>query len=298
MRQAMAIAAFLLGTIVVLAIVAVGVGTVLWHRSSARMIQQLDRRDETVTPLRSPAFSDGELSGLPSPVARYFRFALTPRQPLVRRARLTQTGEFALRPDAWRAFTAAEHFSVSPPGFVWDASIRMAPLLVVRVRDGYVAGEGVMSGKVAGVFSVVDQHGTPEMASGELMRFLAEAVWFPTALLPSAGVRWDPMSDTVAKATLTHGRTSAALDVYFGAQGEIVRVATLRFRDVNGTPVLTPWVGHFADYRPADGMMIPMSGAVEWVLPDGPSPYWRGRIATAVYEFWPRTAAEPATPAP
>ncbi len=239
----------------------------------------------------SATLSHEELRGLPRPVVRYFQFALTSGQSWIRRARFSQTGEFALHAGEWRSFTASEYFSVNPPGFVWDANIRMAPILLVHVRDSYIHGEGVMYGKLASIVPVVNQRGTPEMASGELLRYLAEAVWLPTALLPSAGVSWAPVSDTVAIATLTDGRTSAALDVYFGEHGEIVRIATFRYRDVDGTPVLTPWVGHFGDYQRVSGMMIPMSGDVEWVLPGGPSPYWRGHIVSADYEFAPTVPA-------
>ena len=39
-----------------------------------------------------------------------------------------------------------------------------------------------------------------EVAQGELMRFFAEAAWYPTALLPSQGVRWQAVDDTSARA--------------------------------------------------------------------------------------------------
>jgi hypothetical protein len=65
-----------------------------------------------------------------------------------------------------------------------------APGLPVRVHDAYVAGEGVLNARVLGLVSVVDMRGTGEVAEGELMRFFAEAAWYPTALLPSQGVRW------------------------------------------------------------------------------------------------------------
>jgi hypothetical protein len=71
----------------------------------------------------------------------------------------------------------------------------------------------------------------------------------------------------------------------------------MRFRDVKGTPVLTPWADHFGDSQRVAGTMIPMSGAVEWIFRDGPYPYWRGRIVTADYEFAPTTATASAIPA-
>ena len=229
-------------------------------------------------------FSREQLAGLPAPAVRYFAFALTPGQPLIRRARLKWSGEFLMRTGgAWSPFTAEQHYTVRPPGFVWDAAIRMAPLLAVRVRDGYVDGEGAMHARVAGLVPVVDQHGTPEMAAGTLGRYLAEAVWLPTALLPSEGVTWTPVDDSTARATLSDRGTTVWIDFHFGAQGEIVRASTDRYRDVNGTAVLMPWVGHFREYKRVRGVMLPTAGEAEWVLPEGRLPYWRGRIASVEY---------------
>src|SRR5207249_11032068 len=80
--------------------------------------------------------------------------------------------------------------STDPPGFVWDAAIRVAPFLSVRVRDAYIRGAGSMQGRLAAVVTVVDQRDRPELNAGALQRYLAEAVWFPTALLPGQGVAW------------------------------------------------------------------------------------------------------------
>jgi hypothetical protein len=58
-------------------------------------------------------------------------------------------GEFRTRPNAtWSRFIANQHFTVDPPGFVWDATINMGPLLPVRVCDGYIAGEASCSARL------------------------------------------------------------------------------------------------------------------------------------------------------
>jgi hypothetical protein len=174
---------------------------------------------------------------------------------------------------------------VQPPGFVWDATIHMAPLVPVRVRDEYVAGEGAMLGKVAALVPVADQRGTPEMAAGALSRYLGEAVWLPTALLPSAGVSWAAIDDSTARATLTDGETMVSADFHFGARGEIVGTTMSRFRDVNGRGVLTPFEGRMGGaYRRVSGMMVPEAGEVAWLLPAGRFAYWRGRLVDAAYE--------------
>ena len=34
-----------------------------------------------------------------------------------------------------------------------------------------------------------------------------------------------------------------------------------------------------------DGMRIPLAGEVEWILPEGPQPYWRGEILDIEYDL-------------
>jgi hypothetical protein len=261
---------------------AAAIGNVLWERSTTRALRRLN--PDTAASDGAAAFSPDQLTGLPAPVARYFAFALTPGQPVIRHARLRQRGEF-LTGGMWHPFSAVEHFGVLPPGFLWDATIRMAPLIVVRVRDSYLDGEGSMHGRLAAIVPVVRQGGTPEMAAASLQRYLAEAVWFPTALLPSAGVRWTAVDDSTARATLADGGTTASVDFHFGHHGEIVGVATERYRAVDDAQVLTLWVGRFREYDRVHRMQVPREGEVAWALPEGQLPYWRGRMIDFKYEF-------------
>jgi hypothetical protein len=283
----------LLAKIAVGGVAVLGAAAALGARSWSRATTETLDRLQAAAARRSPAaagsqphrYDPAQVAGLPPPVVRYFSFALAPGQQLVRSARFTQRGTFALARDRWAPFSAVETFTVSPPGFVWDARIRMAPLVVAHVRDSYMAGEGVMHGALAGVLTMVDQRGTPEMAAGALLRYLAEAPWFPTALLPSAGVRWDAVDDSTARATLSDSGTTVSMDVHFAASGEIERITAARHRDVKGTPVLTPWVGHYRDYSRVEGMMVPGESEVGWELPDGWFPYWRGRAVRAELHF-------------
>ncbi len=263
------------------ALLALAAGARRWDRATAHTVARVD---DIPAPAGGPAaFTLDQLAGLPEPAARYFRFALTPGQPFARHAVVQFAGEFALKPGAWALFTSVQHFRVGPPGFVWDARIRMAPGPSVRVRDGYVGGEGSMMAAYAGLVPVVDEGGTPEMAAASLLRYLAEAAWVPTALLPASGVAWEPVDDSTARATLTDGATQVSMDVSFGPRGEISRVRAERYRDVDGTAVLTPWEGRFGDYERHGGMQIPMMGEVGWILPEGRHDYFRGRITAVEY---------------
>ena len=121
---------------------------------------------------------------------------------MVSSVRLTQQGRFLLSEvkAVWQPFHATQLSTTQPPGFDWDALIRMARGLSVYVRDSYALGAGSLHAAMQGLVMVARMYGTPQMAQGELMRYLTEAVWYPTALLPSQGIRWDGIDDTTARA--------------------------------------------------------------------------------------------------
>ena len=228
-------------------------------------------------------YSPDQLAGLPAPVARYFERVLQPGQRMIRAARIEQRGDFALSRDRWMPFTATESVSVRPLGFTWDASIRVAPLVTMRVRDGYVDGTGTMEARLAGLIPVVRRSGGVEMAKATLQRYLAEAPWIPTALLPSEGVHWTPLDDSSARATITDRGVSASVDFHFAHDGTVAGVSTERYRDVKRALVLTPWRGAWRAYERVDGMLVPREGDVSWELDDGPLTYWRGRVDRITY---------------
>jgi hypothetical protein len=222
---------------------------------------------------------------VPAVVSRYFDAARVHGRPRVRAALLQQEGDFLVRPPrGWRPFTATHHFVVQPAEFVWEARIRAFPGIDIHVRDSLLNGIGSMRASLFGVFTLVSLEGTPEMAAGSLQRYLAEAPWCPAALLPSNGVEWTPIDATSARAMVASGPTRVSLDFHFREDGLIDRIFTVaRPRMVGTIAVPTPWQGRFDGYAERGGMLIPTSGEVEWLLPEGPQPYWRGRITAASY---------------
>jgi len=265
-----------LGVTLGLVVIVVAAAGRRWDRTTRDLEFRLQGR-----PQPAGRFDAHELEGLPAPVARFFAAALTPGQATRAAARIEWSGEFrtAEADDSWRPFAATQTYSARPPGFVWDARIRMAPGLTVRVRDSYVDGAGSMRGAILGLVRIVDVHDTPEIAAAALQRYLAEAVWLPTRLLPSQGVVWTPVDDSTAVATLEDGSTRVALEFRFDAAGDVVSVFTpARLRAVRGGFEPTPWRGRFFEHAARDGMRIPLAGEVEWQLPDRPLPYWRGRV--------------------
>lgn len=274
-------------SVVAVAAAAVILGAHRW-RSETRALRA--RLEAARIPVRPPTVDFRELEGLPAPVQRFFRTALTQGQPMVAGVRVQHRGTFNMgeAADQWKPFTSDQKVVARRPGFDWDGRIEVLPGLPVRVHDAYIAGEGLLHASLLGLHSLADVRGTDDMAQGELMRFFAEATWYPTVLLPSQGVRWEPVDDRSAHATLTEGSMSVTMLFAFNDSGLVETVrAQARGRMVNGKILPTPWQGRFWNYSERDGMQVPIEGEVAWLLGAGAKPYWRGRIAGIAYEFAP-----------
>jgi hypothetical protein len=275
--------------VLLLVIVAAAALSLLYgsYRWRAGTLALRARLDAARVPFTTAAVDFRELDGLPPPAARYLRLVLRNGQPMIAAVRMRHSGSFNMSEtdDRWIPFTSDQRVIAQRPGFDWDARLRMFPGLSVRVHDAYVAGEGILHASVLGLFAVSDQRGTRAMAEGELMRFLAEAPWYPTRLLPGQGLQWASVGERSADATLQDGPVSVTLRFAFNDEGLLdTSRSESRGRTVGSEIVPTPWQGRFWDYAERGGMRVPLEGEVAWLPPGGAKPYWRGRIESIEYE--------------
>ena len=267
-----------LAVVVIALVVATWIGSGRQQAALAAAVDDLVRAGvRQRTDIRA---TDLGLENVPAPVARYLRLAL-PTPTRIQQVRMQQVG--TLRTDAsserWMAFEA-DHVVVPPAtGFVWNARVRVAPLLHVRVRDALIEGKG--SGHVAllSAFAVSQDGGTLEMNSGSLHRYLAEAVWYPTALLPSAHLRWTEIDATKALATLTNHGIAVSLEFRFAESGEVAGIYTPgRWGTFAEGYRQVAWEGHFRDYRDRGGVIVPTEGDVGWYVNNEWRVVWKGTI--------------------
>ena len=270
----------------VLIIVCLGIATIYgrycWQLETDQLRTKLTGGRQTIQP---KTYNPKELEGLPAPVQRFFQTVLKEGQPLVAAVKLSQQGQFNLKEkeDQWHPFTATQLVTTQRLGFDWDARIQMVPGLKAFVHDTYLFGKGSLHASLLGLFTVAKMGSTPESNMGELLRFLAEALWYPTALLPSQGVRWEAIDDHSARATLTDAATTASAVFQFHAEGTIATFrAEARYRD---KLTAMPWGGRFWDYAVRDGMLIPLEGEVGWEYPEGMRLYFKGKTTEISYEF-------------
>jgi len=258
--------------------VATWIGARRQQRALGAEIDRLIQRGSAPGSGRRPSNPDADK--VPAPVARYLRWAV-PERKYIQQVRMRQIG--TLRTDVsserWMPFEA-EHIVVPPAtGFVWNARVSVAPLLHARVRDALIEGKGSGHVSLLSAFTVSAAAGTPEMNSGSLHRYLAEAVWYPTALLPSPNLRWMEIDASRALATLTHGGVTVSLEFRFAETGEVTGIYTPgRWGTFPDGYRQVPWEGHFRDYRERDHVVVPTEGEVGWYQDNEWRAVWRGRV--------------------
>jgi len=219
----------------------------------------------------------------PAPVARYLGLALGEAGSVPLAVGLGHQAELnrSLDREAWCRIRSRQWIAARSPGFVWSASVGGPLGMSVDVIDAYVDGRGEFGVWMGGVLPLGSARGSDAIARGELMRWLAEAVYAPWALASCRGLRWRPVDADHADAELSDGGVSVTLNFTFGEDGLVRSVrAGDRPRMVGRGFVDTPWVGHWSDWQRRGGVLVPTRGEVAWIIDGRPRPYWRGTLST------------------
>lgn len=202
--------------------------------------------------------------------------------------RMRQNGKLRtdLHRERWTKFRANHVVRPYARSFSWDAKVRILPLVHVRVRDDYADGVGSGQVQFLSAVTLASDRDKAELNSSSLHRYLGEAAWYPTALLPSAGVEWSPIDNRTALATLSDSGNTVSLEFRFNDAAEIVGIYTEGrwSRTANGYE-LTPWEGHFGAYRRRQGVLVPSRGEVGWHANGRLEIVWRCEITSLEYEF-------------
>lgn len=268
--------------VVALVAVAIAVAAAVGHARHASTVAAL--RHQLLATAAPTAPGAVDWASLPPPVARYLQWALGRRVPLPPpplAVELQQEGELRTdeRGGRWLRFHAVHLASPAHCGFVWNAKVAFAPLLHMRVVDSFAGGHGTGRVLLQSALPVGHAAAEPELDAGALHRFLAEAVWYPWALLPGEHLRWQPIDGQRAQATLTCGAVSVVLEFRFGPGGEVAAIHTpARWGRFGGRYEQLPWEGRFGTYAERGGVRVPLEGEVGWHRDGRLQPVWRGRL--------------------
>ena len=191
----------------------------------------------------------GQLGGEPGPagvsahevppIVRAFVECAAPEGMIPAIFRLKQRAEMRLNPGgAWWPLTAKQVISVQAPGFVWAASMQLAPFVEASILDAYVDRKGLLEVRLFGSFPLVRAAG-PDVGQGELMRYLAELVWVPQAMLYNSGLSWRVMDETSVEVSAAGPAGSARMRLLFDGGDVVGFEADDRPRLANGRIIPT-----------------------------------------------------------
>jgi hypothetical protein len=225
------------------------------------------------------------LATLPSPVRRYLERALGSCQRTVGSVRIRHGGTFRASLDGkWYPIRGAQYFAADPPAFIWWGRIALLPGLWIEARDRSSGGTGHMLVRAESTFTLADVRG-PELDQGALLRLLGEMVWFPTSFLDERHVRWSPLDDRRATATLRVGASKVSGVYEFGEDGLPTAFRADRYRDLGGgRSALTPFTGEFADFRDEGGLLVPHHMTALWHTGEAALPYARFLVERVDYD--------------
>jgi hypothetical protein len=221
-------------------------------------------------------FRADQLSGLPDPLQRYFQFAMTDGQPYLSYVRLTHNGQFKTGLDKkWIDIDGEQYYTTQKPGYIWKGTTTM-----FTARDFYISDKGSLVVTLLSLVNIVNGSGK-SFDQGELLRWLAESVWYPTNFLPSERLQWTSIDANSARLTFQYKDLSLFLIVRFNTLGEITELETKRYMEENR---LETWICKMNNYQLINNIKVPIECEAMWRLQTRDVSYAKFRVTKIEYE--------------
>ena len=173
---------------------------------------------------------------------------------------------------------AEQIIAIGTPALLFSEKISFVPGVWARAYDYFAQGKMEMRAKVCDLFTVVDQHETPELNRISLRRWLLESALCPQGLLPGGPVMWTPINESSALATVTADGLTASMVAHFDGQGRMTQMVATEDGDLT-----TPYHGsgehvRRSDWRQVGNQMIPHGFAISRMAAGKVYPFWEGQI--------------------
>jgi len=256
-----------------------------WHKETHDLMQTLDEQDTDHSHITAGELKQA-LAKLPKVIQTWINAVLNHDLskyddnkdiPFARYLRVYQKGEFLLN-GKYINFTATQEFSTRSQfaGFVWDANMIMMDCigleLPIHVRDAYVSGMGMLKAQMPFGLPIMRMEDTPDLNEGELLRWCAEAVMFPLALIwmtksgeENNALKWHAVDENAATLEFNHNGTNATLHFNFDPKTHLVTsIHCMRPRMNGALSERAHWVGYCYEYERRGGMSVPTKMECGW----------------------------------
>jgi len=196
---------------------------------------------------------------------------------------LEQDLQMLMKPEQkeWKKAKAQQYFTVDPPAFIWSVDLKMNPWLKVVGRDKFEMGQGEMTIKMLSFLSMAQVKNDAKVNQATLQRYLAETVWFPSAVL-SPYIEWEPINDTTAQATMRYKGTKGSGTFHFDENGYFKKFVAMRYKDANDT-MPTEWTVTAIKTDERKGLKIPVELKADWKSADSTWTWLKLKISDIHY---------------
>jgi len=232
--------------------VAAWLGQGQFARSQAEALRAL--RTAAAAPGSAPASPAS--GGLPPAVERYLEHLTVAPPPRGGLVRLELAGRIRVTPQAgWDPYRAEQWVSLRPAGMLWAGRIDYAPWTPLLVLQSWQGVRARVVSSLWGSLSLFRRRGE-EVLRAAMLRWLGEAVWYPAALLPGGGLRWEPpgpaVETTQARAVLSRGGREVAGSFVFASGSGLPQEFVSEPQPEGGR-----WFALYRDWRRMGGRMLP-----------------------------------------
>jgi len=235
---------------------------------------------------KSEVFTLEDISALPLPVQKYFKYCGFIGKPKMSDVRIYYNDvDFILSPDKPKLkikYTQC-NFVDKPERLAFiDTSMYGIPFESI---DAYQAGAGLMKGVFAKAITLFDQRGS-ELDMSSLVNCLAESLLVPNAALQDY-IKWESIDDTHAKGIISYYGLSAQGIFTFDGEGRMVGFTTDDRNNVSadGKSQKVKWSAVCEDYKDIGGVKLPSHLKGIWHYASGDLVYFDGTDITVEYDM-------------
>lgn len=233
---------------------------------------------------RVQTFNYAEIDKLPPVLQKYFSKVIDEGSVKPRFVRLKQEGYFKTNHNAeFKELTAEQYFITTKPGFIWQGKINFGKFIWITGIDNYYKGKGNLLIKFMSGITITKESGK-EINQSQIIRWLLETVWFPTALLSNGNMKWIKYDSTSATVSLDENDIEVTATFHFNNDGLISKITSERYMTTVSGPALTKFTGYVSNYKKFNGFLIPTHVQVEWNLIDQDFRYGKFNVTEIDYD--------------
>lgn len=220
---------------------------------------------------------ESDIQNLPSCVRNYLFATDVVGMEKIEHVHLKQEGLFNVNEKKWTRLKARQSVDVKKCNFTWKA--KAGP---IRVTDQFIDGTGALTVKLLGLIRLGRARGK-EVDQGEISRFLAEMIWYPTAFAEDY-IEWKQIDDSIAEATMRYAlNEKTSLQFRFDKENLIASITGKRYREHKGTFHLGDWKIAGFQYAVFNEIKIPYKAEVGWEINGELLPYYKLELTEIKY---------------